>query len=78
MAFAAGSLLLIKECGPITEANRFAGKLVEGLAEEFRTSPAKVDPIGFAALFSDRSNPKESHGFERTLKTLSIGAKGCQ
>jgi hypothetical protein len=74
MAFATGSLLLIVEGGPVAEANRLASKLVEGLAEEFRASPAKVNPSRFAALFSDWSHSKESHCFRSALKTLSIGA----
>jgi len=78
MAFAVVSLLLIVESGPIAEANRLASKLVEGLAEEFRASPAKVNPSGFAALFSDWSHPEESHCVERALKTFPIGAEGGQ
>jgi hypothetical protein len=46
MAFAKGSLLLIVDSGPVAEANRLASKLVGGLAEEFRASPAKVNPSG--------------------------------
>ena len=78
MTFAAGPLLLIVDSGPIAEANRLASKLVEGLAEEFRTSPAKVDPFGFAALFGHWRHPEESHCVERALKALPIGAEGRQ
>ena len=78
MAFAASSLLLIIDSGPIAEANRLASKLVQGLTEEFRANPAKVNPSGFAALFSDWSHPKEGHCVERALKTLPIGAEGGQ
>jgi hypothetical protein len=51
---------------------------VEGLAKAFGASPAKVDPSGFAAFFSDWSYSKESHCFGGALKPLSIGAEGCQ
>jgi hypothetical protein len=78
MAFAAGPLLLIKDSGPITEADGLGSKLVEGLAQEFGTSPTKVDPLGFAALFAHWSHPEESHGCQGAGKTLSIGAEGCQ
>ena len=64
MAFAAGPLFLIKQTGPITEADRLGSKLVEGLAQEFGTSPTKVDPSRFAALFSHCSHPEERHSFK--------------
>jgi len=69
---------LIVDSGPIAEANRLASKLVEGLAEEFRTSPAKVNPFGFAACFSDWSHSEESHCVEPALKALPIGAESRQ
>ncbi len=59
MAFAAGALLLIKGCSPITEAHRVTSKLVEALAEEFGASPTEVNPSGFAAAFGYWSYAEE-------------------
>jgi hypothetical protein len=59
MAFAAGALVRIKGGRPITEAHRVTSKLVEALAEEFRASPAEVNPSGFAATFGYGSYAEE-------------------
>jgi hypothetical protein len=76
MAFAMVSLLVIKHRGPIAEADRLSGKLMEGLAEEFRTSPPKVNPAGFAALLRHRSDSEEGNHFHRALEPFSVSAEG--
>lgn len=56
MAFAVSALVLLEGSRPRAGAHRLRGKLMEGLTQEFRTSPAKVDPIGFPILLTARDD----------------------
>jgi hypothetical protein len=78
VAFAMSPLVLIEARCPRAGAHRLGGELMEGLAQEFGTSPSEVDPFRFATLLSDGSQPEKRQRLERTLKTLSMAAEGRQ
>ena len=76
MAFATAPQPLIQGFSPAAPVAGMAGKLVEGLAQKLRTSPAPVHPALFAALLGDRRNAKQLLRLLGGLKTIPIRAKG--
>jgi hypothetical protein len=78
VVFAASTLVLIEARCPRVGAHRLGGELMEGLAQEFGTSPSEVNPFRLATLLSDGRQPEKRQCFKRALKTLSIVAEGRQ
>src|SRR5574341_1483423 len=61
MAFSSGSEVLVAALGPGTLVNRRAGKFVEALADELRTTPTQVHPmLEPATPCGDRGNARST------------------
>src|SRR5688572_871734 len=76
MAFATAPQPLIQGLSPTAPVAGVSGKLVEGLAQKLRASPAPVHPPLLAALLGDRRNAKQLLRLLGGLKTIPIRAKG--
>ena len=76
VAFAKAPQSLIQGFSPAAPVAGMTGKLVEGLAQKLRASPAPVHPALFAALLGDRRNAKQLLRLLGGLKAIPIRAKG--
>src|SRR5215510_5612262 len=76
VCFALIALLLVIDPCPEGMADRFSGPLHEGLAEEYRTLEAPVDPGFLAASFCPRRDARELLEFSGGCRAFPLFAEG--
>src|SRR5262249_15033515 len=78
MGVSAFPQLVIAGPGPIGLNDRTAGKLLEGLPEEFGASQAPVNPDTFAALLGNGGDSGKLLHLRGVLEAAAVGTEGSQ
>ena len=78
MRFSTLPLLVVIGPSPIRLKDRTAGKLLEGLPQEFGTGQAPMNPNAGTAFFGDRSDAGELLHFSGEFKAAAVGAESGQ
>ncbi len=63
---------------PQGPANRLFREFLDALAQEFRTSPPPMDPMGLAAFFGDWGDARQELYFAGQVKTVPIRSEQSQ
>ena len=72
------SVLIVKITSPRAEADGAVGEFVPALAQEFGTTPTDVNPLGFSALFGNRSDACKAANLDGTGEAAPVGPEGNQ
>src|SRR5262249_56565732 len=72
------ALVIIEGSRPFAGSNGLTGILVESLTQEFRATPAKVNPLGVAAADRDRRDARIGLEILDSVPAIAAGTKGDQ